>query len=373
MSVYLKLVDGLLATWTSECFGFTPLSTTPSASWSPSLNAFINVDGYYDTTDTLEASVTGTGDLVQGGGLSTTAIIKPLTNNTAEWVYGLATTSGLIGARILQKAGSTNIWVQNDAGVQTEIANSPALFPGAYAGSANCRFMIYQSQGKFRLAYYNDITNPALTWYVTDPAIYDMGNWYYSSVYNVIQTFNFPVFGATIYTPEEEDTNIEFPYPGLPMTYVSLSNASQFALVFGFRIADSQIFKETIGNVFQAVLTGSSPANALQLRSAFELAIEIIDLPLKTYFAQSGTTNKTGFGGRQNVVCYFTPTTSVEAEGLYSFSNAVHQWLDIDNSADTTLHSLSFRVFNAYTGDSFISNSMGFNLLIKSPDERMEN
>ena len=277
MRVYLQLVDGLLARWTSQCYGATPFSTTPSSYWSPSSNTTIGVDGFYDTTDTLQASVTGTGDLVRGGGLSTTARIKPASTGIAEWVYGIVTDSGVVGGRILQKTGSTNIFVQNDAGVQTEIANSPALFPGAYAGTGNAIFMIFQSQGKFRFAYYDDISNPNLAWsYVSDPATHDMGNWNYSSVYNVIQTFNVPVFGPTEYTPDEID-EIVFPYPSSPLTYVSLSNASQFALVFGFRIADSQIFKEVAGNVFQALLTGSSPANALQLRSAFERAIEIID------------------------------------------------------------------------------------------------
>lgn len=376
MRVYLQLVDGLLARWTSQCYGYTDFSTTPSAYWSPSSNTAIDIDGYYYSTDTLDASITGTSSLVNGGGLSTTAVIRPATTGIANWVYGIATDSGAVGGRILQKTGSTNLFVQNDAGIQTEIANSPALFPGAYAGTGNARFMIYQSQGKFRFAYYDDITDPDLVWYVSNPATQDMGNWNFSYVYSVIQTFTgaFTGFGPSIYTPQLfTESTLEFPYPSIPLTYVSLSNASQFALVFGFKIADSQIFKEATGATFQALLTGSSPANALQLRSAFELAIEIIDLPLKTYFAQSGTTNKSGYGGRQNVVCYFTPTSSIEAEGLYSFSNPVHQWLDIDNSADTTLHSLSFRVYNSYTGDSFISNSMGFNLLIKSPEERMEN
>lgn len=378
MRVYLQLVDGLLARWTSQCYGYTSFSTTPSSFWSPSLNTGIDVDGYYYSTDTLDASITGTSSLVNGGGLSTTAILRPNTIGTTNWIYGIVDNAASLGGRLLQKTGSINIWVQNDEGVQTEIFGSVGLFPAAYAGSANCRFMIYQSQGKFHFAYYNDITNPELTWWTTEDYnnTYDMGNWSYAGVYSVLQSFSgtFAGFGATIYTPQLfSESTFAAPYPSIPLTYVNLSNASQFALVFGLKVADSQVFKESTGSTFQAILLGTSPSNVLQLRSAFELAIEIIDLPLKTYFAQSGTTNKNGFGGRQNVVCYFTPTSTIEAEGLYSFSNSVHQWLDIDNSADTTLHSLSFRVFNAYTGDSFISNSMGFNLLIKSPDERMEN
>ena len=48
-------------------------------------------------------------------------------------------------------------------------------------------------------------------------------------------------------------------------------------------------------------------------------------IPLKTFFAQTGP-NARNFG-RQNVICYFTPTPSNETEGLYSFANSTHQWL----------------------------------------------
>ena len=105
------------------------------------------------------------------------------------------------------------------------------------------------------------------------------------------------------------------------------------------------------------------------MRSAFELAIEVLDIPLKTYFAQTLNSQYSGAGGRQNVVCYFTPETTILTEGLYSFSNSVHQWLEIDNKSSTWIHSLSFRIFNPYSGLSFISNSMGFNLLIKDKSE----
>lgn len=377
MRVYLQIVDGLIARWTSQCYGYTSLSTTPSADWTPSLNSAINISGRYYSTDTLAASIISAGPCVLGGGISTTSQIQPSSNSTTNWVYGfISDDTTALGGKILQKTGSPNIWVQNDAGQQFEIANSQTKFAEAYAGSGNAYFMLYQQGGLFKMAYHPDATNPTATWYTTDQDNLNMGSWYYSSSYNVSQTFQgtFAGFGDTIYTPQSPNPlNAVFPYPDDANTFVNLSSAPQFSLIFGFQIADGLKFVDGEGGAFQGLITGTKPANILQLRSAFELAIEIIDLPLKTYFAQSGTTNKTGYGGRQNVVCYFTPTPSIEAEGLYSFSNSVHQWLDIDNSADTTLHSLSFRVFNSYTGDSFISNSMGFNLLIKSPDERMEN
>tara|TARA_R110000868_G_scaffold397419_1_gene670096 strand:- start:454 stop:1953 length:1500 start_codon:yes stop_codon:yes gene_type:complete len=366
MRVYLQLVDGLFARWTSQCYGSSPLSTTPSTFWTPSANIAIDVDGFHYSTDTLEGTITSA-QVTVGGGVSTSAIIRPSITSTAVWTYGFVT-AGALGGKILQKAGSVNLWVQNDAGVQTEIPNSQALFPGAYAGSLNSRFMLYQSNGVFRFAYYNDITDAGGVWFTSEPGNYDMGNWYYSSDYVVVQTVvgNVAPFGATNYTPEQFQTTFTLPFPSIPNTIVNLTAASQFALVFGYLVADNLVFTTNDANTFQALLRGTRPANVLQLRSAFELGIEIIDLPLKTYFAKSGSS---GFGGRQNVVCYFTPTLAIDAEGLYSFANSVHQWLDIDNSADTTLHSLSFRIFNPYTGASFVSNSMGFNLLIKSPDE----
>lgn len=368
MRVYLQLVDGLIARWTSQCYGASEVSTTSSLSWTPSENAAINVDGYFYSTDNLEATVTATGPSVIGGGLSTTIKIQPATTGTAVWSYGFVSpTAGALGGKILQKAGSVNIWVQNDAGVQTEIPDSQTLFASAYAGGQYAQFMIYQSNGRFHFAYTPDYSVKTSPIFTTETGNYDMGGWKYSSSYVVIKTItaNFAGFGAAIYTPQAGGTIIP-PYPTIPNTVVDLTNASQFSLVFGYLVSSSLVFTSDDENTFQALLTGTRPTNVLQLRSAFELGIEIIDLPLKTYFAQSGSG---GFGGRQNVVCYFTPTLSVDSEGLYSFANSVHQWLDIDNSADTTLHSLSFRVFNPYTGASFVSNSMGFNLLIKSPDE----
>ena len=148
---------------------------------------------------------------------------------------------------------------------------------------------------------------------------------------------------------------------------INLTTAGQLALVLGF---EPQRYEFGALDASTSGITSLAPFNINQLRSAFELGIEILDIPLKTYFAQTQNSQFAGAGGRQNVICYFTPIPSTETQGLYSFANAVHQWLEIDNKSSTYLHSLSFRIFNPYSGLSFISNSMGFNLLISEPETR---
>lgn len=360
--------------WLVKTFGISSLSTTPSLDWTPTLNLGTNVDSFHYSTDTLEASLTSL-QVCNGGGLSTTAALFPSTSGTVSWQWGFVSSSGtLLGGKIGQKVGSTNLWVWNDANVATEITGSSTLFAAAYAGDVNNRFVLCQNGGNFGFFYSSDVTvnqNPVTPYCFTGSLAGKMGNWNYAYTYTVTAT----IYSGTVtpfanlnYTPANGG-NAGDPVTPNTNTTIDLTavTASQLALALGY---SQQVYiVAPPEGAYTSTLISDSIINLNQLRSAFELAIEVLDIPLKTYFAQTLNSQYSGAGGRQNVVCYFTPETTILTEGLYSFSNSVHQWLEIDNKSSTWIHSLSFRIFNPYSGLSFISNSMGFNLLIKDKSE----
>ena len=261
-------------------------------------------------------------------------------------IYGLSQLSTTPSLDWVPSANFDNLFVIDDAGAPTEILNSQTLFPNAYTASTGTpKFTLLQKAGNFGFSYCDDITNdnaPVTLYCITGAYAGKMGTWTYAERYTAAATILGGVapFGAITYTP-------------------------QFAVTLGFQPA-VYIFNPPVAAT-TSLIQGPAPFNINQLRSAFELAIEILDIPLKTYFAQTGANSRSY--GRQNVICYFTPNPSNETEGLYSFANAAHQWLEIDNLSDQIIQSLSFRIFNSYTGQSFVSNSMGFNLLIKDRDE----
>ena len=375
LGVGLELTqDSLFSKWTCHNYGLSPFSTTPSSFWTPSANLTITVGGLFKPTDGLQATLVS-GVVMFGGGLATIVTIDLSDTTDAFFYYGFSSSNGAKqGGKLLQKPGSVNLSVVNDAGQETDIVNSQALFPAAYAGSADARFVIFQKGGKFGFSYCDDITDdnaPVTEYCITGAYAGKMGTWNYSEQYTVV--LDYPIgdlspecVGAASYTPETGGT-YEEPFESQSSCNLNLTTAGQLALVLGFEPKNyyfGPLDPET------TYIESQSPFNINQLRSAFELGIEILDIPLKTYFAQTQNSQFAGAGGRQNVICYFTPTPSIETEGLYSFANSVHQWLEIDNKSSTYLHSLSFRVFNPYSGLSFISNSMGFNLLISEPDAR---
>jgi len=105
-----------------------------------------------------------------------------------------------------------------------------------------------------------------------------------------------------------------------------------------------------------------SSINMAVVNSSFDIAIEILDLPLQTY--QASTSRKPG--QRNNVVCYFHPEFSQVGTGAYIYDSRAYQWLDINISYPVNLSSLSFRVYDPDTGTGLDALSMSFNLLIST-------
>jgi hypothetical protein len=108
------------------------------------------------------------------------------------------------------------------------------------------------------------------------------------------------------------------------------------------------------------VYSGAGAMNLSSINSSFDLALEILDLPLQTYQASSDRKP----GSRQNIVCYFRPVLSNVGLNSYTYDSFTYQWLDIAVTYPLNLSSLSFRVFNPATGQGLTAESMTFNLMI---------
>ena len=100
------------------------------------------------------------------------------------------------------------------------------------------------------------------------------------------------------------------------------------------------------------------------INSLFDIALEVIDLPLQTY---QGDTS--GFpGSRKNVLAYFRPELSQLGSNTYRFDVNIFDWLDIAVTYPINLSSLSFRVFNPSTNQNLVMSSCSFNLLINTKE-----
>jgi hypothetical protein len=103
-----------------------------------------------------------------------------------------------------------------------------------------------------------------------------------------------------------------------------------------------------------------SSINMSIINSSFDIALEILDLPLQTYQASSDRKP----GQRNNVISYFHPELSAIGTSTYIYDSRAYQWLDIDISYPINLSSLSFRIYDPQTGLGLDALSMTFNLLI---------
>lgn len=374
MSLVLSPITGLKSQWTSTIHGFSPVSTVSSPFWLPTENLLTDSSGNHYSSDINVAKLTSGEAVMEGGGICMNFNLDLSDVEPSDfWTLGFVSSDGSkLGGKIGQLGSSLVLY--NDAGDSTVITDSETIFAEAYAGSGFCRFMLVQKAGYFGLVYSPNVTSPnaPITVIGLPGTEYfgALGTWSFPELYSVELTVNQkPVVSNVFYTPETGgDLNI-FGTSSNTNTTLSLDSAgsNQLATILGFNQGIYTLPPSTNSDI--STIISQSIYNVNQLRSAFELAIEILDIPLKNYYANTDPGARSF--GRQNVVCYFTPIPSVETEGLYSFANSTHQWLDIDNLNDTVLQSLSFRVFNTYTGVSFVSNSLGFNLLIKGKDESL--
>ena len=113
-------------------------------------------------------------------------------------------------------------------------------------------------------------------------------------------------------------------------------------------------------NSYWGIYTNSNPINMSIIQSSFDLAVEILDIPLQTFSAATDGRP----GQRTNIISYFHPELSTVGTGVYIYDTKAYQWLDIGISYELNLSSMSFRVFNPATNIDLNAQNMSFNLLI---------
>jgi hypothetical protein len=110
---------------------------------------------------------------------------------------------------------------------------------------------------------------------------------------------------------------------------------------------------------------GTAAMNLSKINSSFDLALEILDIPLLTF---QGNSSRNQLGTRQNVICYFRPQLSNVGTNTYIYDSPAYQWLDIAISYPVNLSSLSFRVYNPSNGQNLIASNLTFNLIINEKE-----
>lgn len=117
-------------------------------------------------------------------------------------------------------------------------------------------------------------------------------------------------------------------------------------------------------NSYWGIYTDNNPINMSVIQSSFDLAIEILDIPLQTFSAATDGRP----GQRNNIISYFHPELSTVGTGVYIYDSKAYQWLDIGITYELNLSSMSFRVYNPETNIDLNAQSMSFNLLINETE-----
>lgn len=110
--------------------------------------------------------------------------------------------------------------------------------------------------------------------------------------------------------------------------------------------------------------SGLTAINMALINSLFDIALEVIDIPLETFQADSSGSP----GSRKNVLAYFRPELSQVGSNTYRFDVNIFDWLNIVTTYPLNLSSLSFRVFNPSTNTDLVMTSCSFNLLINTKE-----
>ena len=131
----------------------------------------------------------------------------------------------------------------------------------------------------------------------------------------------------------------------------------------GFGIPLGQVIL-TPNNSWWGDYYSSSAINMSVVQSTFDLALEILDIPLQSFVGTSDGLP----GSRTNVLAYFHPELSSIGTGIYVYDCKAYQWLDIDISYPLNLSSMSFRVFNPDNNLPLNAQSMSFNLMINDKE-----
>ena len=269
---------------------------------------------------------------------------------------------GFLG--LYQNGTNGLIYLRNTVGDLSDPLDIAAYFPDGTV----CQ--IYQSGGYFQLRSFTiDVDDLEITHFDSlsfggGAYSQSLGSIDYSLSYNfnatgnkITDTLNLPSIGCNV----EMTRDVPF---GVSQSELTRTVAVDFSesgpLRSGLAVPDGLLLFTPQNSDFGSYL-GAESMNLSKINSSFDLALEILDIPLQTF---QGNSSRNQLGSRQNVVCYFRPEQSNVGTNSYIYDSLAYQWLDIDISYPVNLSSLSFRVFNPYTNQNLVASNLTFNLMI---------
>jgi hypothetical protein len=264
---------------------------------------------------------------------------------------------------LFQSGTSGLIYLRNSAG-----GLSSPLDNNFFKEDTVCE--IYQAGGYFQLRLYTiDVNGLQIVDFNTETSgggaySQSLGSVNYNTSYQfqasgnkVANTLNTPAIGGVVNMTE--DVPFGATEDELTRT-VAVDFSKSGGLRAGLGVTDGLLLFTPQNSDFGSYV-GSAPMNLSKINSSFDLALEILDIPLLTF---QGNSSRNQSGSRQNVVCYFRPEQSNVGTNSYVYDSLAYQWLDVAISYPLNLSSLSFRVFNPYTGQNLVASSLTFNLII---------
>lgn len=284
-------------------------------------------------------------------------------DNESEWDVGLIDLQGRYHGLFQDNQGELFLYNGDTDSLTVVDKNS---FPRSVVGGDQHYCEIYQVAGQFGLRYYllngNGTQTETFNSVTTNPGAL--------GTFNYTESYIFQATGTAIATAH--------PYPAFapvpvwtPDIQVGTATTSTQGRTVAFNMSNSGSLRAGLDvpgglNILTPINSPigefkcQSSINMAVVNSSFDIAIEILDLPLQTY--QASTSRKPG--ERNNVVCYFHPEFSQVGTGAYIYDSRAYQWLDINVTYPINLSSLSFRVYDPDTGTGLDALSMSFNLLI---------
>jgi len=308
--------------------------------------------------------------LTKGGGCMLQFKIDLLTQaeaiqDVSSFTCGLTDNIGnMIG---LTQDSNGILYLINSSGLKTEIPLN------SVPRGSTCQ--IYQAGGSFQLRCFTAGTAgfPDIEHFGTEGSVFSTS---LGSI-DYIKNYEFRAFG--------EKAAVNWDYPAISAV-VNMTKETPFgetssefirtvgvnftdplgsgALRAGLGVPDGLLLFTPQNSDFGSYV-GSEPMNLSKINSSFDLALEILDIPLLTF---QGNSSRNQLGTRNNVVCYFRPQQSNVGTNTYIYDSLAYQWLDIAITYPVNLSSLSFRIFNPYTGQNLVASNLTFNLIINDKE-----
>lgn len=304
--------------------------------------------------------------LLQGGGASTKLQLTVGSDvecqaDDLDWKLGMIDNNGILHGLHQNNLGELYLYNGEDT-TQLDVA----FFPD------RCYVQIYQANGGFALRSYTVAGGIETTIFDSSVLSPDgLGKMDYTLTYNFVLIGS--CASATTQKPainEDVEMTIDVPFTGgtPPQNAVfnrtmAIDMTEAIALRAGLNIPPGFILLTPNSSSFGSYQSAGA-INMSVVNSAFDFAIEILNIPLETYQASSSGAP----GQRNNVIAYFLPALSNVGTSLYTYASSCYQWLNVDISYPLNISSLSFRVYDPATGLDINADSMTFNLMISDKE-----